>query len=93
MLQLQQKRRLFECLPQTSKKLVSVLATSAPITGASKEDKIVLEKVPYIHYLLRFQKDINEMRALIDSASEVNAITPAYASKLGLRARRTDVEI
>ena len=31
------------------------------------------------------------MQALIDSGSEVNAMTPAYASKLGLTIRKTDV--
>lgn len=31
------------------------------------------------------------MRALIDSGSEVNAMNPTYATKLGLRVRKTDV--
>lgn len=31
------------------------------------------------------------MRALINSSSEVNTMTPAYASKLGFRAHQTDV--
>ena len=31
------------------------------------------------------------MRALIDSSSEVNAMHPAYATKLGLHARKIDV--
>ena len=31
------------------------------------------------------------MRALIDSSSKVNAMHPAYATKLGLRARKIDV--
>ena len=31
------------------------------------------------------------MRALIDSGSEVNIMHPAYATKLGLRARKIDV--
>ena len=62
------------------------------MTGASKEDEVLLERVPCIHYPLRFRKDKeNEVRALIDSGSEVNAMTPAYASKLGLRVRQTDV--
>ncbi len=32
------------------------------------------------------------MRALIDSGSEVNAMHPTYATKLGLRVRKIDVE-
>lgn len=92
MLELKPEGLLFKRLPKTFKKLVSVSATSAPITGASKEDEVVLEGVPCVYYPLRFRKDKeNEVRALIDSGSEVNAITPTYASKLGLRVCHTDV--
>ena len=64
------------------------------MTEANKEDndEVVLVKVLYIHYPLRFRKDKeNKVRALIDLGSEVNAITPTYALKLGLRVRQTDV--
>ena len=63
------------------------------MTEASKEDDdVALARVPCIHYPLRFRKDKkNEVRVLINSGSKVNAMTPAYASKLGLRVRRTDV--
>ena len=42
-----------------------------------------------IHYLVQFKK--NKVQALINLRSEVNAINPAYAKKLGLRVRQTDV--
>ena len=61
------------------------------MTETSKEDDVTLERVPCVHYPLRFRKDTADVRALIDSGSEVNAMTPAYASKLGLRVRHTDV--
>ena len=61
------------------------------MTETSKEDELALERVPYVHYPLRFWKDTADVKALIDSGSEVNAITPAYASQLGLRARHTNV--
>ena len=69
-----------------AKKLVSVLATSASVTGASKEaPEVVLDRVPCIYYLVQFRKDKEKtIRALIDFGSEVNAMTPAYAKKLGL---------
>ena len=51
-----------------------------------------LEQVPCIHYPLRFRKDTAGVRALIDSGSEINAMSPVYASKLGLRVHHTDVE-
>ena len=59
-------------------------------TRASMEDTLLLlERVPCIHYPVYFKK--NKVQALIDSGSEVNAMNPAYAKKLGFRVRRTDV--
>ena len=63
-------------MPKTSKKLVLVLATFALVTEANKENNIVLDWVPYIHY---------------NSGSEVNAITSAYALKLGFRVYQTNI--
>ena len=73
---------------------MSVLATFALMTDTNK--KTTLERVPCIWYLVRFcqkndkDKDKN-VRSLIDSSSEVNAIHPTYATKLGLCARKIDV--
>ena len=50
-----------------------------------------LDRIPCIHYLVQFKKDTAEVRAQIDSGSEVNAMAPAYAKKLELRVRKTDV--
>ena len=71
------------------KKLVSTSMTSTSIAGAREE---ALKRVLCIHYPVQF-KGTNEtqVQALIDSDSEVNAMIPAYASKLGLRARHTNV--
>ena len=91
-MELQPEKALFECLPGTFKKLVLVSATSSSVTETSKEDDMTLKRVPCVHYPLRFQKDTADIGALIDSGSEVNAITPAYASKLGLRICHTNVE-
>ena len=53
---------------------------------------IVLDRVPCIHYPVQFRKDQGAIiQALIDSGSEVNAMTSAYARKLGLWTQRTDV--
>ena len=59
------------------------------MTETSKEAN--LERVPCIRYPVRLRKDQDEVEALIDSGSEVNAMHPAYAAKLGLRVRETDV--
>ena len=91
-------------MPKASKakKLVLVLATSASVTGASKEAEVtqatqegkemILDRVPCIHYRVQFRKDKETIRALIDSGSEVNAMTSAYAKKLGLQTQKTNVE-
>ena len=79
----------FEELPGTSKKLVSVLATSVPVTDGGEE---VVVRVPCIHYPVRFQEgQQQQVRALLDSGSEVNAMSPAYAKRLGLKTRKTNV--
>ena len=49
-----------------------------------------LERVPSIQYPVQF-KGHTTVKALLDSGSEVNAMTPAYAAVLGLRVRPTDV--
>lgn len=53
---------------------------------------IVLKQLPCIYYLLRFYKNQkSDVQALIDFSSKVNAITLAYALKLGFRTCHTDV--
>ena len=63
------------------KKLVLVSATSTLVTGADEETLI---RIPYIHYLVRFQKNKGTIQALIDSSSKVNVMSLAYAKKLEL---------
>ena len=50
-----------------------------------------LERILFIYYLLRFRKDNADIKALIDSGNEVNAMTLAYAPKLGLKVHHIDV--
>ena len=73
-------------LPQTSKNLVSVSAISVPVTDGGEE---VVVRVPCIHYPVRFQE--KQIRALLDSSSEINAMSPAYAKRLGLKTQKTNV--
>ena len=56
----------------------------------------MLEKVLCIHYPVQFQEDQGQkgqkqVRALLDSGSKVNAMSPAYAERLGLKTRKTNV--
>ena len=66
-----------------AKKLVSVWATSSSETETSKEDDVPLQRVLYIYYPIRFK--MKKVQTLIDLGNEVNTMTPAYASRLGLR--------
>ena len=66
---------------------MSVSATSVPVTG---DDEKVVVKVPCIYYPVRFQEE--QVRALLNSGSKVNAMNSDYARKLGLKIRRTNVE-
>ena len=78
------------------KKLVSVWATFASVTCVGKEaqvtqvtqetPEVILDRVPCIYYPVQFRKNKSAtIQALIDSGSEVNAMAPAYAAKLGLK--------
>lgn len=51
----------------------------------------ILQRVLYIWYPVQFQAQ--QFEALIDSGSEVNAMTPAFVAKLGLLTRPTSVGI
>ena len=73
-------------MSRTSKKLALVLATSVPVTEASDKEVV---RVPCIHYPVRFQEE--QIRALLDSGSKVNAISPIYAKRLGLKTWKTNV--
>ena len=62
------------------------------VTVADKEAlKMILDWVLCIYYPIQFRKDKETIQALIDPGSKVNAITPTYAKKLGLRTQKTDI--
>ena len=73
---------------------MTVSANSTPVTIA-KEEAIGenlgsnLVRVPYIHYPINFGK--KSVSALVNSGSEFNAVYPAFAKKLGLLIRPTNV--
>ena len=92
MLQLPEKGPFFKKLPRTSKKLVLVLALSMPVTDSSEE----VIRIPCIYYPIQFQEgqgqeSQEQVIALLNSGSKVNAINPTFAQKLGLYIRKTNV--
>lgn len=85
MLCLQQKGRLRQWLYQISKKLAAVLVISTLMTATPD----ALQSVPWIWYFIQFQAQ--QIKALINSGSKVNTMTPTFANKLGLLTRSTNV--
>lgn len=60
--------------------------------SARMKNMIILDRVPYIHYQVPFQKGGKEVtRTLINSASESDTKTPAYTKQLGLQNWQTYV--
>ena len=57
-----------------------------PVT--SSDEKVVI-RVLCIHYPVRFQEE--QVRALLNGNSKVNAINLDYAWKLGLKIQRTNI--
>lgn len=58
----------------------------------TEDGAVQLERIRCIHYPIRFRKDFADVGALLDSGSDVNAMTLAFASKLGLKVCSTNVE-
>ena len=72
---------------------MSVSATSVLVTDGG--EKVVI-RVPCIYYLVEFQKNQEQegqeqTRALLNSGSKVNVMSPAYIERLGLKTWKTNV--
>ena len=87
MLQLPKEGLFFEKLPGTPKKLVSVLAISIPVIDSCEE----VVRVFCIYYSVQFQKGQEQVRALLNSGSEVNTMSSAYVEKLDFKAWKTNI--
>ena len=81
---------------------MSVSTTSTSVTEDSKEAILAsakeLERVTCIHYPITFLGGVTQdgvtldpVSALLDSGSEVNAIHPAFAERLGLVVQTTNI--
>ena len=66
---------------------MSILATSVLVTNGDEE----IVRMPCIYYLIWFQEGQEQVRALLDSGSEVNAMSLIYAKNLGLKTRKTNI--
>ena len=66
---------------------MAVSATSTSMTD-KKIEKAELERLSYIWYSVIFK---DQTEALLDFESEVNAISPAFASQFGLKIWKTNI--
>ena len=57
-----------------------------PVTENSDKEIV---RVPCIHYPVQFQE--KQIRALLNSGSKFNALSLAYAKRLGLKTRKTNI--
>ena len=80
------------------KKLVTILATSTPVTVAREEvvengenPRSNFAQIPCIRYPINFRKQ--SVLALLDLGSKVNTIYPTFVKELGLPIRLIDVGV
>ena len=85
---LQAKEPLYKQMPQKVKKLVVVLAISTLLTKKKMAEKEELERVSFIWYFVIFK---NHIKALLDSRSEINAISQVFAFQLDFKISKTKV--
>ncbi len=85
MLYLSSERPLYHQVSRQAKKLVAVSTTSTSMTDKKTEE---LERVLCIRYPVTFK---DQTEALLDSGSEVNAMSQAFAQQLGLKIHKTNV--
>lgn len=71
-----------------AKKLAAASVTSMLMTISLE----ALKHISCIWYLVQFQGRQN-IKALLDSGSKVNTITPVYRIKLGLKSRHINVDV
>lgn len=92
MLQLSKTGSLCKQIQKNFKKLVSILTIFMLGAKSNKKD-IILERVLSIYYPLHFLKTIINIRTLLDSSGEGNAMTLAYAASLDLTMWSTNIEV
>lgn len=72
-----------------TKQVVDLLDSTSKIDFTNSI--LILKYVSYIHYPVRFRKNWNNIKTPINSSSEVNIIYLAYAKKIGLFVKKTDI--
>lgn len=84
-------------LPCPAKRLAVVLAAFISMTQVRRKAEIIasalvidsatapFEHILYIYHQIRFKKDQAKVKALLNSGSKINAMTPAFIAKQCLK--------
>lgn len=51
-----------------------------------------LKYAPCIYYPVRFHKDREDIKTLIDLSNKINVIHPVYAKKIGFSVKKIDID-
>lgn len=54
---------------------------------------MALQRIPFICYLIQFQKDQAEVKTFINSGIKINTMTPSFTAKQGLKPRFINVSM
>lgn len=92
-------KAVFKVVPTTNN-LAVVLGLAIPTSAVYNfapllqviNTLLTFDCVLCIYHLVRFKKDQANIQALLDSGSEINTISLAYAAKLGFKDRLTNVD-
>ena len=70
------------------------MATSVSMNDNSSKE-VVLERIPYIHYPVRFLEGQGQeqIKVLLDSGNKINAMSLAYVERLGFKIWKTNVKV
>lgn len=71
---------------------ISNSTTNTSLAFKATNTLLTLKFIPYIYYLLYFQKNSSNIKTLIDSSYEINVMTPVYAKKLNLHIWKLTLE-
>lgn len=73
------------------KTIFFVILTSRFLAPNIDDSTLSVKQMIYIYYPLYFQENQSNIKASINSYSEVNAMAPSYTAKLGLKVWLIDV--
>lgn len=77
-------------MTEASKEIDPVVALSLE-TPALDNSILSFKYILFIYYPMRFKKNQDEIKALLNFGNEVNVMTPDYTARLGFKVQPTNV--